>query len=155
MPEQVKLGTPEQPATPLSGSFAETPGSSEAEPRSVESGSSEKLEAQPTATPIQTPAPAVVSTADAARVAEIERVLEDDLSELYFKLPEDKRAEFRVRGEAAAREIDVLLSAATVQVRKIIDIIRNWLKLIPGINTFFLEQEAKIKADHLLKMRGR
>jgi len=29
----------------------------------------------------------------------------------------------------------------------------NWLKLIPGVNKFFLEQEAKIKTDEVLKLK--
>jgi hypothetical protein len=35
-------------------------------------------------------------------------------------------------------------------VKKILALIRDWLKLIPGVNRFFLEQEAKIKTDKIL-----
>ncbi|WKZ25095.1 MAG: hypothetical protein QY321_01550 [Patescibacteria group bacterium] len=90
---------------------------------------------------------------DQARILEIERILEEDLSELYFQIPEDRRQEFKVKGEAAAREISELLKVAKVKISKLVEVIRRWLSLIPGVNVFFLEQEAKIKADKLLSWR--
>ena len=51
-------------------------------------------------------------------------------------------------------KINELLSHAKVKVNKIIALIRDWLKLIPGINKFFLEQETKIKADNLLEYKA-
>jgi hypothetical protein len=96
--------------------------------------------------------PSAVSQASAQNIADIERILEEDLSEIYFQLPESDKARFRVKGEETAREISTLLSATTIKLKKIIDAIRSWLKLIPGISRFFLEQEAKIKADRLLQL---
>jgi hypothetical protein len=37
-----------------------------------------------------------------------------------------------------------------VSTKKIFVLIRAWLKIIPGVNRFFLEQEAKIKTDKIL-----
>jgi hypothetical protein len=91
---------------------------------------------------------------EAQRLADIERILEEDLSEIYFKLPEAEKVKFRVTGEKTAREINSLLSSATVKLKKIIEVITGWLKLIPGVSKFFLEQEAKIKADRLLKLHN-
>ena len=95
-----------------------------------------------------------VSQARAQNIADIERILEEDLSDIYFQLPEADKAKFRIKGEETAREISALLSATTIKLKKIIDAIRSWLKLIPGISQFFLEQEAKIKADRLLKLHN-
>ena len=39
--------------------------------------------------------------------------------------------------------------------RKILKLIRSWLKLIPGVNKFFLEQEAKIKTDKIVDLAWR
>ena len=36
---------------------------------------------------------------------------------------------------------------------KIIDVIKKWLSIIPGINKFFLEQEAKIKTDKIMELK--
>ena len=51
-----------------------------------------------------------------------------------------------------AQNIRAMVASAKIQVRKIIQWIVGWLKLIPGVNIFFLEQEAKIKADKILDM---
>lgn len=89
------------------------------------------------------------------RAKAIEKILEEDLSEVYFNLPEDKREQFRVKGEATTLEINRLLSATKVKVDKIVKLIRSWLLLIPGVNKFFLEQEAKLKADQILKINDK
>lgn len=81
----------------------------------------------------------------------IEKVLEKDLAELYLNMSPEKQREFRVKGEETAKQINVLLHQAKIQIKKIIDLIKKWLAIIPGVNKFFLEQEAKIKADELIK----
>lgn len=92
---------------------------------------------------------------DQERAAQIEKILEEDLSSVYFNLPEDKREEFRYKGETTANQINTLLGAARIKVKKIIDLIKNWLTLIPGVNKFFLEQEAKLKADRIIKLNDK
>jgi hypothetical protein len=47
------------------------------------------------------------------------------------------------------------LGQTKIKVNKIIDLIRRWLKLIPGINKFFLEQEVKIKADKIIRLKDK
>ena len=84
---------------------------------------------------------------------EIEEILANDLEKIYLKLPDDKKAEFKKTGEKTAREISSLLSQAKVKIENIISLIKKWLELIPGVNKFFLEQEAKIKADEILKIK--
>lgn len=96
----------------------------------------------------------IPNPAEAQRIADIERILEEDLSEIYFQLSETDKTKFRTSGEQAAKDINVLLASATVTLKKIIDVITGWLKLIPGVSKFFLEQEAKIKADRLLKLHN-
>jgi hypothetical protein len=89
------------------------------------------------------------------RAKAIEKILEEDLSDVYFNLPEDKREQFRIKGEATTLEINRLLSATKIKVDKIVKLIRSWLMLIPGVNKFFLEQEAKLKADQILKINDK
>jgi hypothetical protein len=84
----------------------------------------------------------------------IEDILEEDLEQIYFQMPPNKQAEFNKVGEETASRINLLLRGVNVQVRKILDLIIRWLKIIPGINKYFLEQEAKIKTDELLKLRS-
>ncbi len=89
----------------------------------------------------------------AQRQKEIEKVLEKDLEEIYLSMDEQKKEEFKIMGEETAREINVLLEKAKVKVTKIIALIKKWLSIIPGVNKFFIEQEAKIKADEIIKLK--
>lgn len=83
----------------------------------------------------------------------IERVLEEDLSPIYAKMSPQQQQQFRLKGEEVTRTILKMVYRETkVRVKKIISLIRGWLKLIPGINKYFLEQEAKIKADRIAEI---
>lgn len=86
------------------------------------------------------------------RQKKVEKILEIDLAAIYNSLTPEKKVEFKAAGERAAQEISTLLTEAKVQIKKIIEIIINWLKIVPGINQFFVEQEAKIKADEIIKL---
>lgn len=157
MAENEKILSPEAPTGTAAAPKTERPSVPERfKERPVSSGIEIPVQATPAPTPAATAsAPTTFVSAEAQQLADIERILEEDLSDLYFRLPEDKKAEFRKQGEETAREINVLLSAAKIKVAKIVSLIRDWLKLIPGINRLFLEQEAKIKADRLLKLNNR
>jgi len=87
------------------------------------------------------------------RGKEIEDVLSHDLKDIYLQMPLNKQAEFKMKGEETAREINSLLDMAKIEVGKIIGLIRKWLQIIPGINAFFIEQEAKIKADEIIRLK--
>ena len=40
-----------------------------------------------------------------------------------------------------------------MKIKKIFELLLQWLKLLPGVNKFFLEQEAKIKVDQIMSLR--
>lgn len=103
---------------------------------------------------IAQPAPVVVPQAKNPVLERIEDILEEDLEQIYFQMPPQKQAEFNKVGEETATQINQLLQGVRIQARKILDLIIRWLKIIPGINKYFLEQEAKIKTDELLKLRS-
>ncbi len=85
---------------------------------------------------------------------EIEKVLEADLEEAFLKMSSEKRLEFELKGVETAQEINTLFEQGKATAKKVIDLIKKWLALIPGVNKFFLEQEAKIKADEIIKKRN-
>jgi hypothetical protein len=89
------------------------------------------------------------------REKQIENFLAKDLEEIYLGLPLDKQVEFRKTGEETARKIEKLLEKTKISIGKIVSLIRKWLSLIPGVNKFFLEQEAKIKADEIIKLKNK
>lgn len=111
-------------------------------------------ETHDTGPPQDSTAPAQAFFDDKSQIRrDIERVLEEDLDELYLALSPKQRQQFRIEGERTAAKIEVLLKAVKVKLTEIIKIITGWLKLLPGINAFFLEQEAKIKAEKILFLR--
>ena len=81
----------------------------------------------------------------------IGKILENGLEEVYINMPINKQIEFKKEGEKIVKEINNLLNKAKVNLKKIVNLIKKWLFIIPGVNKFFLEQEAKIKADEIIK----
>ncbi len=84
---------------------------------------------------------------------EIESVLEEDLDFLYTSLSPKQRQQFRIEGERTAAKIEIALRRAVVKLIEIITLVRKWLKLLPGVDRFFIEQEAKIKAERVLLIK--
>ncbi|PKM88868.1 hypothetical protein CVU83_01030 [Candidatus Falkowbacteria bacterium HGW-Falkowbacteria-2] len=102
-----------------------------------------------------TAGPVVVTDTDyrKQREAAVDSILADGLDQVFLKMsPEDQRR-FKAEGEKTAAEINRLLDKAKVGVSKVMSLIKRWLGLIPGVNKYFLEQEAKIKADKILKIK--
>lgn len=88
-----------------------------------------------------------------ARARAIDSILSDGLHEVFLQMDPAKQKEFKRVGEETTAKINILLDKAKVKVDKIIDLIRRWLRLIPRVNHFFLEQEVKIKADKIIKLK--
>ncbi len=137
----------ERPVIPEEKPEAERPFVPEAEKRPPEVV---KKEEKPAVTAVVTPI--VARPAKSEGLIKIEKILEEDLEEFYFSMPEEKRAEFKAKGEEAASKIEQMVEAGKIVARKILKLIRAWLKLIPGVNKFFLEQAAKIKTDKVMAM---
>jgi hypothetical protein len=91
----------------------------------------------------------------AVRQLAIEKILEKDLGDIYVSLPPEKQQQFKVVGEQTAVAINDLYNKGKLTIKKIIELIRRWLGLVPGVNRFFLEQEAKIKADEIIKIKDK
>lgn len=83
----------------------------------------------------------------------IENILSNGLEEAYQNLPSDLKNEFKEKGEETASKIENLLYQTKVMVHKIVDLIKDWLSLLPGVNKFFLEQETKIKTERILNLK--
>lgn len=85
----------------------------------------------------------------------IDAILEESLNDVFLNLNSNKQKEFKKKGEETVNKINSLLNSTKVKVGKIISLIKEWLKIIPGINKFFLEQEAKIKADKIIEIKNK
>jgi len=112
-------------------------------------------DAQDTPEPIQVKVPAAPAAPSAAPVKDsvtqdIENILSEDLTDLFLSLPDDKKWEFKQKGEETAGKVREMMTKGKVKIKKIFELIQDWLKIIPGVNKYFLEQEAKIRADKLM-----
>lgn len=88
------------------------------------------------------------------RAQAIDAILAEGLNEVFLKMDANRQQEFKKRGEETVKKINSLLDKTKVKAGKIVDLIRSWLRLIPGVNRFFLEQEAKIKADKIIRIKN-
>lgn len=82
----------------------------------------------------------------------IEIILSENLVDIYKVMDVNQKKIFKQKGEQAASAIEILIQTAKATAKKIIKLIREWLRLIPGINKYFLEQETKIKTDKILEL---
>lgn len=107
------------------------------------------------ASPPAVPAASGDTSSGAPVMVEVEKVLSEDLGDAFAAMDPMTQREFKQRGEETARQIVSLLQQAKVQVRKILQLITGWMKMIPGVSKLFIAQEAKIKTDRLLAIRRR
>lgn len=111
----------------------------------------------PTIKPIPAPSsgPAPLAPVTAPLQKHVEEVMSAGLADSYAQMDPATQAKFRTVGEETAGKISTLLQSSKVQVKKIVELLVTWLRIIPGVNRFFLEQEAKIKADKILALKSR
>lgn len=109
-----------------------------------------RVEAAPSGgAPVAAPAVVVAEEKD-PELKKIEDILAEDMTDIFLSLPEEKRQAFKIKGEEVAQGIKAIINSGKIKLMKILELIRSWLKMVPGINKFFLEQEAKIKVDKLM-----
>jgi hypothetical protein len=80
----------------------------------------------------------------------VESILSADLTEIYLNLPKEKRPAFKLKGEQVAHQVKQMLESGKAQAYKILDLILGWLRMIPGVNRFYLEKDAEMKTKRLL-----
>ena len=95
--------------------------------------------------------PAIMVTAKDPELKAIEDILAEGLEEFFLNLPPSDQQSFKRTGEETAQKIRIVIRKKTSRIKDIVALIAKWLKALPGINRFFLEQEAKIKADKIVQ----
>ncbi len=103
--------------------------------------------------PIIKPRPAVPLPVKDAVMVKIEKIMEEGLNDSYQRLSPVAKQEFKLKGEQAASQIRELLKSSHIKIKKILRLILDWLRILPGVNHFFLEQEAKIKTDKIIALK--
>lgn len=84
---------------------------------------------------------------------QIEHIMEEGLKDAYLELTPVEQQEFKIKGEETALQIRELLKRGRVKIKQIFKLLIEWLIMLPGVNKFFAEQEAKIKADKILELK--
>ena len=90
-----------------------------------------------------------------AVMVKIEKIMEEGLNDSYQRLSPVAKQEFKLKGEQTASQIRELLKSTHVKVKKVLRLILDWLRMLPGVNHFFLEQEAKIKTDKIIALKNK
>jgi hypothetical protein len=83
----------------------------------------------------------------------IEKIMEEGLAEAFTELSVIEQQEFKIKGEYTANQIRVHMKKTKMKVKKILKLLLDWLHVLPGINPFYLRQEAKIKADKIMSLK--
>ncbi len=95
----------------------------------------------------------VHSQADQQIVLEkVEKILAEDMDNIFLSLDVKQQADFKKRGEEISHKIVKILEKSSVSFNKIVNLIVSWLRIIPNVNRFYLEQEAKIKTDRIMRL---
>lgn len=160
--EQEPLDRPLREPSPAEREV-KVPVKTEREPSPLETPKADQDQRREVPPSVETEQPARAAPTAAAPAArpkdpltlEVEEILSQDLGSMYATLTPQQQLVFKREGEQVASRLRVMLEQAKVHARSILDLIRRWLKLIPGVNKFFLEQEAKIKADKVLSLHAR
>lgn len=82
---------------------------------------------------------------------QIEQVMEEGLKDAYQELTPLQKQKFKLKGEEVALKIRSMLNKSRVKVKNVFKLLIEWLKMLPGITSFYAEQEAKIKADSIMR----
>lgn len=115
----------------------------------VEEAPSTQVAATASAEPAVEQAPAVPED---EVVLEVEKILEEGLGDYVQSMPEDARKRFLTKGRDVSIQIAAMVRGLKVELHRTITLIRDWLLTIPGVNRYFLEQEAKIKTDNIVTL---
>lgn len=85
---------------------------------------------------------------------QIEHALEENIAPYFARLTPDQQHKFKTEGEKVTIEIAQCLKEVKVNVARIFQLIWAWLMFLPGVNKIFLQQEAKIKTDKILRIKN-
>lgn len=113
--------------------------------------SDEKVNEQVVGKKIQTTLTSSTPSANFTR--QVEGVMEENLEDIYQGLSDADKLIFKKKGEETASYISQLLQQTKVKIQEIFNALVKWLRYIPGISRAFIEQEAKIKTDALIKLK--
>ena len=88
------------------------------------------------------------------RLQRVETILAQDMDQVFLTMDANTQLIFKQRGEETAIKINNLFKKTKVKFNEVLNLIIEWLKIIPKVNKHYLEQEAKIKTDAIIKLHS-
>lgn len=146
-PVEVPLASPEQQPLPEITRQEQTPLTEQQSQGQVVASTAKAL-SEPTES-----APPVAAVPKSPLRKNIETILSDGLMNVYQTMSLKDQEHFRIKGEETATAIEMLITSLKATGKQLVQLLRAWLLLIPHVNKFFMEQETKIKIDHLLVLQ--
>ncbi len=99
------------------------------------------------------PVPALIAPQPKSELlVEVEDILSEDMEDVFKNMSPDNQKKFKAKGEEIARTIWQMIETAKLHLKKVLTLLREWLKMVPGVNRYFLEQETKIKIDKIIDL---
>jgi hypothetical protein len=152
MPDPIRIGVPEIPHPTPEVGVGDIEQAIEHQAAATESAP----EVQPVdlvPPPNQTPIPLAAQQPAETLVKNIEDTMSEGLEDAYKGMDPALQQQFKQTGEETANAISKLLQQSKIQVKKIVTLLLRWLRLIPRVNPYYLEQQAKIKADAIVALK--
>jgi hypothetical protein len=104
----------------------------------------------PAVLPIAAPAAPIDPT-----IRSIELILSEDMTEQFMAMSPADQAKFKAKGEETVSKLVALMQKTAIKAKEVLKLIVGWLRFIPHVNKYFLEQESKIKTDKILDLYKR
>jgi len=152
MPDEIenKLPLAEMPPNPESGKEAARETRPQIERQTPAETINEAAPAAPVVLQVAEPTAPVDPT-----VRTIELILSEDLMEQFKGLSPADQAKFRAKGEETVTKLSFLMRKTALKAKEVLKLIAGWLRFIPHVNKYFLEQESKIKTDKIMELYKR
>ncbi|MFH0928297.1 MAG: hypothetical protein V1821_02370 [bacterium] len=111
---------------------------------------------QPIAPPVVAPvAPAPVERKPDELDTKLTSIMEEDLTEVFKKLSDAQKIQFKNAGEETERQLKSLIQSTQLTFARAFELFKRWLSLVGNVvNYYFLEQLTKIKADKVMGLVG-
>ncbi len=152
MPDELEKQIPavEMPPTPEIGHETAPESRPQAEQAPVPETIPEDMPAAPVVLPVAEPTAPVDPT-----IRSIELILSEDMMEQFKAMSPADQAKFKAKGEETVSKLAELMRKTAVKAKEVLKLIAGWLRFIPHVNKYFLEQESKIKTDKIMDLYKR
>lgn len=153
MPNEIKIEQPPvRPEAPKAPETVSSPEKKVEAPKAPETPKSKETPQPQQVNPSQIPSPSISADDEQVTLHKVESILSDGMERAYLAMDAGTQAAFKAKGEETSQKISTLLTKTKVQIKQVIGLIVDWLRIIPKVNKYYIEQEAKIKADAIMEI---